>query len=110
MKAVILSVLLLLPVLTLAGVAPADPPMEEVTLDWLSAGLGLLSLLAIGLSFVGLPFLGPVALLLGLSSGVFAWIRRRKHGRKNWRTAIGLWAGLPAILVFLVTLGLILFF
>ncbi len=80
------------------------------TLDLIVMGLGLLSLLLLILSFLSLPALGPLAALSGLGSLVWGWWRRKKQGRTNLRTLIGLWAGVPALLVFLTTLGLVLFF
>lgn len=96
-----------------AFTAPSAIDLPQLTPEvwqWICFGLGAFSLLCVVLSFLFFPGLGLLALVSGLFSvGTSRWRRHRK-GEKNWKTAIGFWAGIPAILVFAVTLGLILFF
>lgn len=86
------------------------PQLTPEIWQWICFGLGTLSLICLALSFLLFPGLGIVALITGLFSvGTSRWRRHRK-GEKNWKTVIGFWGGIPAIVVFTVTLGLILFF
>ena len=81
-------------------------PWEDHAVFW--GGVGSLVLYGIGVLL--LPALTLPATLLAMAALLGAVYVRRKRGRKNWRTLMGLLAAGGVVLVFLAAVGLILFF